>query len=392
MNASRNLTRDSAGVVPGALRRNIRRSGLGLSLIILGAASISAQGIVPEQQAGNVAAASSHDHVDRSSPSSTAQPTDVPAGVGLVSFQGQCDNSKSVPAEKTCKITLTRADIEDLMSTLEAASPAAVRRQAALNYARLAAAAAAAEDLELNKDPALIKQIETQQKLVRMQILANALNAKVEAQATELPPAEIDKYYADHQADFVRGDVLRLIIPKTFSADTKPEDVVALRTLAESYRTRAAAGESIDHLQEEVLNNLGLKMKLPPSKINMPRPSNLSVAERPVFELQPGGVSQLIETASAFTFLKLESKQPIPQDIVKPEITAILQHDRAQEAIRKFTAAADAQFNLKYFGLAAAPEILPPPQIAGLAGSQTVTARPAPRVPIGRPVTPARKR
>jgi hypothetical protein len=133
-------------------------------------------------------------------------------------------------------------------------------------------------------------------------------------------------------------------------------------------------------------------MKLPPSRINMPRPSNLSVAERPVFELQPGGVTQLIETASAFTFLKLESKQPIPQDIVKPEIVAILQHDRAQEAIQKVTATADAQFNLKYFGLGAAPEILPPPQIAGLAGSQTLTARPAPRVPIGRPVTPARKR
>lgn len=392
MNASRNLPRDSACVVPGALRRKIGRSGLGLSLVILGAASISAQGIASEQQADNVAAASSHYHVDRSGPSATPQPTDVPAGIGLVSFQVQCDNSKNVPAEKTCKITLTRADIEDLMSTVEAASPAPARRQLALNYARLAAAAAAAEDLQLNQDPAVIKHIETQQKLVRMQILANALNAKVESQATELSAAEIDKYYADHQADFVRGDVLRLTIPKNFSSDTKPEDVVALRTLAESYRTRAAAGESMDHLQEEVLNNLGLKMKLPPSKINMPRPSNLSVAERPVFELQPGGVTQLIETASAFTFLKLESKQPIPQDIVKPEIVAIVQHDRAQEAIRKVTAAADAQFNLKYFGLTAAPEILPPPQIAGLAGSQTLTARPVPRVPIGRPVTPARKR
>jgi hypothetical protein len=392
MNASRNLTRESVCGLPVASRRKIGVCGLGLSLVILGAASISAQGIAPEQQADNVAAASSRAHLDRSSPSSTPQPTDVPAGIALVSFQGQCDNSKNAPAEKTCKITLTRADIEDLMSTLEAASPAAARRQLALNYARLAAAAAAAEDLELNKEPAVIKHIETQQKLVRMQILANALNAKVEAQTTELSPAEIDKYYADHRSDFVRGDVLRLTIPKTFSADTKPEDVVALRTLAESYRTRAVAGESIDHLQEEVLNNLGLKMKLPPSRINMPRPSNLSVAERPVFELQPGGVTQLIETASAFTFLKLESKQAIPQDIVKPEIMAILQHDRAQEAIRKVTAAADAQFNLKYFGLTVAPEILPPPQIAGLAASPNLPPRPAPRVPLSRPVTPARKR
>jgi hypothetical protein len=389
MNASKNLKRWSAGVFSNASRRKIGLCGFGLSLALLAATLISAQAIASGQQADNVAAASSRGHVDPSSPS---QPTDVPAGITLVSFQGQCDHSQNVPAEKTCKVTLTRADIEDLMSALGAASPAPARRQLALNYARLAAAAAAAEDLQLNEDPIVIKHIETQQKLVRMQILANALNAKVEASATELSPAEIDKYYADHQSDFVRGDVLRLTVPKTFSADTKPDDVVALRTLAESYRTRAANGENIDHLQEEVLNNLGLKMKLPPSRINMPRPSNLSIAERSVFELQPGGVTQLIETASTFTFLKLESKQPISQDIVRPEIVAILQHDRAQEAIRKVTAAADAQFNLKYFGLATAPEILPPPQIAGLAASQNLQSHPAPRVPISRPVTPARKR
>ena len=71
--------------------------------------------------------------------------------MALVSFQGQCDNSKSVPAEKTCKITLTRADIEDLMNIVEPASPAPARRQLALNYSRLAAAAAAAEDLQLSQ-------------------------------------------------------------------------------------------------------------------------------------------------------------------------------------------------------------------------------------------------
>jgi hypothetical protein len=312
--------------------------------------------------------------------------------MALVSFQGQCAPSQSAAAEKTCKITLTRADIDDLMNILEPSAPIPVRRQLALNYSRLAAAAAAAEDSQLSKDPAIVKRIEVQQKLVRMQVLANALFAQVEAHATALSPEEINKYYADHQADFVRGDVLRLTVPKTISAETKPDDVVALRTLAESYRTRAAAGENIDHLQQELFDNLGVKMKLPPTRINMPRPSNLSLAERPVFELQPGGVTQLIETASAFTFLKLDSKQPIPLDIAKPEIVAILQHDSTQEATRKATAAADPQFNLKYFGLATAPEILPPPQIAALASSQTSQSSAPPRIPVSRPAIPTRKR
>lgn len=344
------------------------------------------------QQADNTASASPVEHDDQPSPSTPARPADVPTGMALVSFQGQCAPSQSAAAGKTCKITLTRADIDDSLNVLEPAAPIPVRRQLALNYSRLAAAAAAAEDSQLSKDPAVAKRIEVQQKLVRMQVLANALYAQVEARATALSPAEIDKYYSDHQGDFVRGDVLRLTIPKTISADTKPADVVALRTLAESYRTRAAAGENIDHLQQEVLDNLGLKMKLPPSRINMPRPSNLSVAERPVFELQPGGVTQLIETASAFTFLKLDSKQPIPLDIAKAEIVAILQHDRGQEAMRQATSAADAQFNLKYFGLATAPDILPPPQIAALASSQSSQSSAPPRTPVNRPTMPTRKR
>lgn len=393
MSSSEKLKRQRDRALYRRSHTKIGLAAFALSVVILGAASLSMRGKMPEQQANTAAASPAVDRDDHSSPSATARPAEVPSGMVLVSFQGQCDPSQNAAADKTCKITLTRAEVEDLMNVLEPAAPVPVRRQLALNYSRLAAAAAAAEDSQLSKDPAVVKRIEVQQKLVRMQVLANALYAQVEAHATALSPAAIEKYYADHQSEFVRGDVLRLIIPKTISADTKPDDVIALRTLAESYRTRAAAGENIDHLQQEILDNLRLKMKLPPSRINMPRPSNLSVAERPVFELQPGGVTQLIETASAFTFLKLESKQPIPLDIAKPEIVAALQHDRGQEAMRKATAGADPQFNLKYFGLATAPEILPPPQIAALASSQNSPSTAAvPRMPISRPAIPARKR
>jgi PPIC-type PPIASE domain len=392
MHASKNLKRKPSRVLLGGSHRKIVLCGFGLPLAILGAASISIKGKMSEQQADNAAAVSTVEHIDPPSRSATAGPADVPPGIALVTFRGPCDRSQNAPAANSCIITLTRADIDDLMNVLEPAAPAPVRRQLALSYSRLAAAAAASEDSQLSKDPAVVKLIEVQQKLVRMQVLANALYAQVEAHAAALSPAEIEEYYAAHQSDFVHGDVLRLTIPKTISAEAKPDDVVALRTLAESYRTRAAKGENIDHLQQEVLDNLGLKMKLPPSRINMPRPSTLSVAERPVFELQPGAVTELIETASAFMFLKLESKQPIPLDIAKPEIVAILQHDRAQEAMRKATAAVDAQFNLKYFGLATAPEILPPPQIAGLAASQNLQSSAAPRMPISRPLARARKR
>src|ERR1700680_4219667 len=99
MNASKNLKRWSAGVLSNASRRKIGLCGFGLSLALLAATLISAQAIASGEQGAHGAAPSSHGHVDPSSPS---QPTDVPAGIALVSFQGQCDHSQNVSAEKTC--------------------------------------------------------------------------------------------------------------------------------------------------------------------------------------------------------------------------------------------------------------------------------------------------
>jgi hypothetical protein len=86
--------------------------------------------------------------------------------------------------------------------------------------------------------------------------------------------------------------------------------------------------------------------------------------------------------------LKLESKKIVSLDDAKPEIVTLLQRERAKQALSATAESAKAQFNLQYFGLLSAPELLPPPQVAGLAGEagmqsdspqRTMTRRPMPR-------------
>jgi len=310
----------------------------------------------------------------------------------VLTFLGPCDRPQKTAAAKGCKTVLTWSEIDTLLNALEPDSPPASRRQLAINYTRLAAAAGAAERQRLEKDPEIAKQIQLQQKLVRMQVLANALYRQIEERAHDVPSSDLEKFYAEHQASFVRGDVRRLTIPKSLSAVVEQAaDTVALRTLADDFQKRAAAEEDFDQLQQEVLKNFGVKLAVPPTKLNMVGPANLPVMERSVFDLAPGQVTQVLDSPGAFTILKLVSKQPIPMDNAKPEIMLLLQQARAQEEMRKITASSDAQFNLKYLGLPTLPDLFPPPQVVGLSVEHGAQSNIVQRMPSRRAVMPHRR-
>lgn len=371
-------------------------SGLSLLFVILLCATSGSTQNQAKDEPGMTAPA--NHSTSPAPPATLARPQAVdpalefPPSLPVATFVGPCESSDKTPrATKGCKITLTRTDIDALINTLAPTSPSAVRRQLGLNYSRLAAASAVSESLHLDKNPAVEKQIQMQQKLVRMQVLANALYSQIQAHTNEVVTAEVERYYGEHQSTFVRGDVRRLTIPKSISPDVQPADIAALKTLAESYRARAAAVEDMEQLQQQVLTDLGLKMTVPPTKINMPRPASLIPTERGVFDLEPGQVTPLIDSPNAFTILKLESKQLIPFDIAKPEILTLLQHDRTHDEILKVTGVANAQFNLKYFGLLAPPDILPPPQVAGVAPEQNSQTSFAQRTAARTPVQPRKK-
>ncbi len=288
-------------------------------------------------------------------------PPDAP----VVTLEGVCDGGQKHAAKSGCRTVITRAQMESLMSALWLDTSPAARRQFATNYAQLLAASTVAQRQHLEKDPAVIKKLQAQLTLVRMQVLANALYHRIEEQAENVPTSEIQKYYTEHLASFEQGVVRRLSIPR--SAQTTSGQVLeasVVKAKAEELRARAAAGEDFDQLQQAAYKDLGIKSVLAPTKMNMVRRSNLPPDEARVFDLKPGDVSQVLESMGALVILKLESKQSVPMENASSEIKSLLQRELLHEQLQRATKDVKAQFNLKYLDMPSAPELFPTPVLS----------------------------
>jgi len=305
--------------------------------------------------------------------------TDLPPDTPVVTLDGVCDQVRKGTAAG-CKTVITRAQMDSLISALEPDASPMSRRQFAINYARLLAASGVGERRHLDKDPAVANELRIQQKIVRMQVLANTLYQRIEAQAANVSTSEIEKYYTDHQANFEQGEVRRLSVPKP-APTTTVQDAPAWKAKADELRVRAAAGEDFDQLAKDAYRDLGIKAMPPTTKLNMVRRNNLRPEEEVVFDLKPGDVSQVLELMGTFVILKLESKQAISMEAARQEINAILRREHTQQELRNATQSAKAQFNLKYLGMPSAPELFPPPVLAQLPAQQGMQPNSVSRMP-----------
>jgi len=311
----------------------------------------------------------------------------VPPDAPVVMLERPCDQPRKGVRQSYCKSVVTRSELDGLIELLEPNASPAARRQFAINYASLVAASGAAERRHLEKNPAVAQQLQMQEKLIRMQVLANALYRQIEADANNVSISKIEEYYSGHLADFEQGQVRRLFLPKPIAtASPQSSDTSILKAKAEEMRARAVAGEDFDKLQQAAYEDLGIKAANSNTKLNMVRRTNLPVGEGAVFDIEPGQVTQVLDSPSAYVVLKLESKKILSLDEAKPGIVPVLQRERAKQEIRDATESGKAQFNLQYFGLASAPELFPPPQVTGLAGERGTQSdfakRTAPRRPM----------
>jgi hypothetical protein len=292
---------------------------------------------------------------------------DLLSNTPVVTLDGVCDRPRKGGTGASCKTVMTRAQMDSMINTLEPNAPPMSRRQLAINYARLLAASGVAERRHLDKDPAVAKELQIQQKIVRMQVLANRLYQQIKAQAANVSTSEIEQYYADHQASFEQGDVRRLSIPRPApTTNVQTQDDSAWKAKADELRKRAAAGEDFDHLQRDGYKDLGIEATAPPTKLNMVRRSNLRPVEGIVFDLKPGEVSPVLDSQGTLVILKLESKQSISMEAARQEIQSVLRLERMQQELRNATQSAKAQFNLRYLDTPSAPELFPPPVLAQL--------------------------
>ncbi len=288
-----------------------------------------------------------------------------------------------------CKTVLTKAEFEKLADALSPNVTPQLRRQLAGLLPRLYALSDAARKQGLDKTPQFAESL----KFVRMQVLANELQRKIQKEAAEVPESEIEKYYKDNAQSYEQYSLDRIFVPRNqqaeneakeeeekdekLSDDEKKAKQVADKTkadeseqtmtkLAESLHSRAASGEDFNKLQKESYEAAGMKVDAP--NVNLPnvRRTGLPPAHAAVLDLKVGDVSQVISDTGGHYIYKMVSKTVLPLDQVKNEIHGKLQNDRMRERMDKLNNSFKAEMNEAYFGPGGVGPMAPPHPRPGL--------------------------
>lgn len=343
----------------------------------------------------------------------------VPPGAAVITVNGVCsDQSKTsttkaaaakpastakAPAAKVsaadCKTVITKAEFEKLANAVAPNVTPQLKKQLAGVLPRLIAMSSEAKKQGLDKSP----KFEETVKFAKMQILTNELQRKIQEEAANVPPAEVENYYKGHPETFEQFSVDRLFVPrsKQTESDTKEDEEKdekvseeaqkakqaeekakadeaeqAMTKLAESLRARAAAGEEFAKLQKEAFDAAGMKVESPTVSLPNVRRTGLPPGHAAIFDLKPGDVSQVINDSGGHYIYKMNGKSEIPLDQAKTEIHSTLQNQRTREMMDKINGSFKVESNEAYFG-------------PGGVGSGPPPHLPHPRVPSNPPAPAA---
>jgi hypothetical protein len=302
--------------------------------------------------------------------SSSANASTIAPDAAVITIDGICDNepysiakpaapSKVADAGKPaaeanggCKSVITRADFEYLVKV---ANPKVAPRDAikfARFYSEQLAYAHKARALSLDKDP----DFETILKFTSLQVLSRKISNRM-MQDAGVPDAEIEKEIKEHPEKYEQVDLLEIAIPKakqhsdqTGSAPAKVDAVaeeVEMKAEAEKIRSRAAAGEDFQSLQDEAYKFAGYNPDDSPD-VEIGENTRDQVPEefrKLVFDLQPGKVSELVSAEGYWHLFEVRSKQMMPVARAK----AIAVNQRFHDSMQALKATVKPQFNDAYF-------------------------------------------
>jgi hypothetical protein len=316
------------------------------------------------------------------------------------------------PSSGDCKTVITKAQFEQLANNLAPNITPQMKKQLASVLPRLMAMADDAKKQGLDKT----SQYKERVKFRTMQVLAEALQQKIQEEAANVPDTDIEKYYQEHPENFEQYNLDRIFVPRTKqeaelkNEPGKPEKLTedeqkakeaaakakeeegqqAMTKLADDLRTRAAAGEDFIKLQKEAFEAAGMKIESPTVNLPSIRRTGLSPAHAGVFDLKPGDVSQVISDAGGHYIYKLNSKTEVPLEQAKGEIHSRLQNERMRESMDKLNSSFKVETNEAYFG-PGGPGAVPPRPVRPTPGMRpgTPPAGAASQSPAPPPTPPA---
>ena len=283
-------------------------------------------------------------------------------------------------ASGPCETIITKAQFEKLLETVNSNVPVGMRRNIAQAYVELMAFAQAAQKAGVENDPKFAEQL----RLLRMQAMVGIYRRNMEEKNRNPSPQEISTYYNQNLPKYEEIKLGRIFIPaKNPSSATKDDWEKKAQQVANDMHDRAAKGEDFEKLQKEAYTTLGLTIAPPNTSVGTRRRGMLTPAEeQELFALKPGDVSKVEQEPAGYIIYKVESKQTLPQEQAKDEISRELFRQKMESQMKAINSGVKADFNDQYFGAST-----PPPSTIMPPGAQSPNA-PAPKPPTPAPAAP----
>lgn len=306
-------------------------------------------------------------------PAAAPKPAELPASAAVITVMGFCPSAPSPGAE--CKTEITRAEFERLVRALNPAMPEATKRQLANAYARMLVMAKLADDRGITKKP------ETQDVLrfSQLQTLSQLFVRDLQEEAAKIAPADIEKYYTGHAAQYVQASLNRIFIPKMPpNAQEKADEATVKAEGTKIAGAAKVAGADFGKLQKEAYDDLKITATPPPVELKDVRRDALPPGQAKAFDLGVGEVSDAIDEPGGIYIYKVVAKKILTQAEVEADIRKALEQERMQASVEKLTGNIKPELNEAYFGGGEPPK--PPPSVnidAAPKTAPTTKSRPA---------------
>jgi len=270
----------------------------------------------------------------------------IPEDAAVITIHGMCPEPQQPGAD--CKQVITRAQFERLVNAVNPNIPQSARRTVAIQISQVMAMADQAVKAGVDKDPAFQAQLE----FLRLRLLAQDEQKRI-AESSKPTQEQVQTYYAENPEKFNQMEVRRLLIPKTMNGQLKP---VETKALAQTMHDRAAAGEDMDKLEQEVYKTEDAKGAPPSTSLGWKDPAMLDPRHSPeVTKLKAGQVTPILEDNSAYYIYKVDNRRMIALADATPQIEHVLQSENYEQKMKAIADSVKTDLNNEYFGAEAAP-------------------------------------
>ena len=294
-------------------------------------------------------------------------PDSVPSNAAVITLHGVCPKDSASPKtgpvkgspakdssakDSSCQTVITKEQFNAMLSgmsvTAQITTPAAMRNFAE-SYSQLLALASEGEKAGAENDP----RFQELMRIARLRALADSYRHGLDEKYSNPSEQEIEAYYNENISKYDSFKVERIIVPSINPSRTpaaRAENDKKIQQLANDIRERAARGEEMQKLQDEVYKTLALP-SVPKTDLGVKRRGTLPAGiERDLLALKPGEVTKLETEMSGFNIYKLRSRDTIPVQSVKAEIVRDLHQKNMESALKAVTGNVHPELNEQFFG------------------------------------------